>query len=132
MSGYRAPALPVAALVTRHRAGAMAFLSDRFKEYRLVLVPSLAELLSVAAAQPPQLVIVDLVTLDDGPARIVEAIRADPATATVSIVLLSDGPLPGDLVALTARGDFLVAPRARFLPDHGLPGDAASEGDEAV
>jgi len=33
VSGYRAPALPVAALVTRYRAGAMAFLADRFREY---------------------------------------------------------------------------------------------------
>jgi hypothetical protein len=122
----------VAALITRHRAGALAFLSDRFREYRLVLVPSLAELLGVAAAQPPQLLIVDLLTLDDGPERIVEAVRANPATATVSIVLLSDGPLPPEQVALTARGDFLVAPRSRFLPDQGLPATAAGEGDQAV
>jgi CheY-like chemotaxis protein len=131
VSGYRAPALPVAGLITRHRAGAMAFLSDRFKEYRLVLVPSLAELLAVAAAQPPQLLIVDLLTLEEGPREIVEAVRSDPATAQVSIVLLSDGPLPADLTALTKRGDFLIAPRSRFLPDDGLP-PARAEGDEAV
>jgi hypothetical protein len=132
MSGYRAPALPVAALVTRYRAGALAFLSDRFKEYRLVLVPSLADLLSVADAQPPQLLIVDLLTLEDGPERIVEAVRANPATATVSIVLLSEGPLPAELVALTARGDFLVAPRSRFLPDEGIPTPGAGQDHEAV
>jgi hypothetical protein len=132
VSGYRAPALPVAALVTRYRAGAMAFLADRFREYRLVLVPSLAELLSVADVQPPQLLIVDLLTLDDGPERIVNAVRANPATAAVSIVLLSEGPLPAELVALTARGDFLVAPRSRFLPDEGLPAAPADDGDEAV
>jgi len=110
----------------------MAFLADRFREYRLVLVPTPAELLAVAASQPPQLLIVDLLTVDEGPREIVEAVRAHPATARASIVLLSDGPLPAALTALTARGDFLVAPRSRFLPDEGLPAPPVAREDEAV
>ncbi|TMD56369.1 MAG: hypothetical protein E6I85_00595 [Chloroflexi bacterium] len=119
MSGYRSPDPPVAALLTRHRASALAFLADRFYDYQLLIVQSLGELLTAAPAQPPQLLIVDLLTVREGAERILLAVRATEATALASVVLLSDGPLPGGLAALQARGDFLVAPRLRFLPDPG-------------
>src|SRR5437764_682699 len=92
MSGYRSPDRPVAALLTRHRASALAFLADRFYDYQLLIVQSLGELLAAAPAQPPQLLIVDLLTVREGAERILLAVRATEATALASVVLLSDGP----------------------------------------
>ena len=117
MSGYRSPELPVAALLTRHRASALAFLADRFYDYQLLIVQSLEELLAAAPSQPPQLLIVDLLTVRESAEKILVAVRDAEATALASVVLLSDGPLPARLAALRSRGDFLVAPRLRFLPE---------------
>lgn len=119
MSGYRSPAPPVAALLTRQRPSALAFLADRFYDYQLLIVQSLDELLAAAPAQPPQLLIVDLLTVKESAEKIVLAVRATEATARASVVLLSNGPLAARLVALQARGDFLVAPRLPFLPEVG-------------
>jgi DNA-binding response OmpR family regulator len=68
--------------------------------------------LAAARASPPDLLVLDLLMPGLSGLEVCQAVRADPATATVPIMMLSAAALADDLVAGRAAGadDYLSKP----------------------